>query len=90
MTEQEHNEQQRIKYETAMKYNIKEDTFEDFIGVFDTNYDTQPLIDFFEEQLESNVVLTTKRNNHGVEDTQMSLTNVNSLLPKETQLLFRS
>ena len=90
MSEQEHIEQQKIRYDTAMKYDIKQDTFEDFIGVFDTDYNTQPLIDFFEEQLESNVVLTTKRNSHAIEDTQMSLTNVGSLLENETKILFRT
>jgi len=55
-SEQEHINQQKNLYDIAMKYDIKQDTFEDFIGVFDTDYDTQPLLDFFNEQLASNVV----------------------------------
>ena len=87
-SEQEHINQQKNLYDIAMKYDIKQDTFEDFIGVFDTDYDTQPLLDFFNEQLASNVVLP--RNNHAVEDKQMSLTNIGSLLEEETKITFRT
>ena len=71
-----------------MKYHIKQDEFEDFIGIFETDYDTQPLIDFFDEQLASNVVLP--RNSNAVEDKQMTLTNVSSLLENETKITFRT
>jgi hypothetical protein len=80
--------QQKTLYDTAMKYDIKQDSFEDFIGIFETDYDTQPLIDFFEEQLASNVVLP--RNSNVVEDKQMTLTNVSSLLENETKITFRT
>ena len=88
ISEQEHMNQQKTLYDTAMKYDIKQDSFEDFIGIFETDYDTQPLIDFFEEQLASNVVLP--RNSNVVEDKQMTLTNVSSLLENETNITFRT
>ena len=88
LSEQEHMNQQKNLYDTAMKYHIKQDEFEDFIGIFETDYDTQPLIDFFDEQLASNVVLP--RNSNAVEDKQMSLTNVSSLLENETKITFRT
>ena len=88
LSEQEHINQQKNLYDTAMKYDIKQDEFEDFIGIFETDYDTQPLIDFFEEQLASNVVLP--RNSNAVEDKQMTLTNVSSLLENETKITFRT
>jgi|TARA_R110000744_G_scaffold297556_1_gene407330 hypothetical protein len=88
ISEQEHMNQQKTLYDTAMKYDIKQDSFEDFIGIFETDYDTQPLIDFFEEQLASNVVLP--RNSNVVEDKQMTLTNVSTLLENETNITFRT
>ena len=88
LSEQEHMNQQKNLYDTAMKYDIKQDEFEDFIGIFETDYDTQPLIDFFDEQLASNVVLP--RNSNAVEDKQMTLTNVSSLLENETKITFRT
>ena len=88
LSEQEHINQQKNLYDTAMKYDIKQDEFEDFIGIFETDYDTQPLIDFFEEQLASNVVLP--RNSNVVEDIQMTLTNVSTLLENETNITFRT
>ena len=88
LSEQEHINQQKNLYDTAMKYDIKQDEFEDFIGIFETDYDTQPLIDFFDEQLASNVVLP--RNSNAVEDKQMTLTNVSSLLENETKITFRT
>ena len=88
LSEQEHINQQKNLYDTAMKYDIKQDEFEDFIGIFETDYDTQPLIDFFEEQLASNVVLP--RNSNVVEDKQMTLTNVSTLLENETNITFRT
>jgi hypothetical protein len=88
ISEQEHMNQQKTLYDTAMKYDIKQDSFEDFIGIFETDYDTQPLIDFFDEQLASNVVLP--RNSNAVEDKQMTLTNVSSLLENETNITFRT
>ena len=36
---------------------IKDYYFEDFIGVFETDYDTQPMIDYFEMLLETNKVM---------------------------------
>ena len=88
ISEQEHMNQQKTLYDTAMKYDIKQDSFEDFIGIFETDYDTQPLIDFFDEQLASNVVLP--RNSNAEEDKQMTLTNVSSLLENETKITFRT
>ena len=35
LSEQEHINQQKNLYDTAMKYDIKQDEFEDFIGIFD-------------------------------------------------------
>jgi len=42
---------------------IKDYYFEDFIGVFETDYDTQPMIDYFEMLLETNKVMNRQSNN---------------------------